>query len=780
MERCVGRIFAMAVCLLGLASCGGGGGSTGSTGNTGTETSNDPSLVVTADKSRLDFVGFDAVTTPIDPQTVNFTLTAGTGTYYGDVQADRPADFSARFTVSGPATAFVSLQPLRREPGTQSGSITFRLCNDANCNKVAWTKSIPYSVTVFSIDTTSLTLSGYEGSATAPATLKVSPTDTGRKLSLTPSLSSGSGWLSVSRAADSSITVTGDGAAVAPGSYQGKVRVTFTGQPDWPAVDVPVSFTVGDGLVAPAAATIELGLNSTKASMTATAQLDFKGTQAPSWTAGSDQPWLVLSQTSGKGSGPLEYSIDPSKTQDIANWSSATARVTISAPGLKDRSFPVTLNKRLPQIDAAWPNLMREGAGGTVRVSGRGLAQLAGIQQIRVGALNGITGSIASDTSATLTLPALPKGRTEISITNSAGLTTTAASISTALLSPSSAASAATTGDKRSSLFDPTRNAFFTINWRQNTLVRLTLVNGQWQLAGLPVTAIGDMAMAPDRRTLYVTSGEAKLLAVDPDTLQIRTSHVLPNTGLSGESLSTGSSRTRGLPVTSDQRIWFGNGYAYSLRYFDLLTESFGARQIDTYISLPIMSAPADGSAMWVNRQSVGAGYVYSPGSHTAKQAMDMPAIYYHAIFSEDGSRVVIDNDKLYKSADFSLIGALPRDNGFSTALLSPDGRRVYRPVMTAVNSYAVDHIDIYDATQVKPGSSELVKLGQIAVTAQATDCTPQQPGECDAVGSFTISPLGDTLFWVGNQALVVIPIPAGMSGLKATAGPRLLPAASR
>ena len=425
---------------------------------------------------------------------------------------------------------------------------------------------------------------------------------------------------------------------------------------------------------------------------------------------------------------------------------------------------------------------MRENGGGPVRVTGRGLTQLAGVQQIRVGTLTGITGSIASDTTATLTLPALPKGRTEISISNAAGLTTPSTLIATALPSPSSAASIATTGEKQSSLFDPSRNAFFTINRTQNTLVRWTLANGQWQRTELPVADIGDMAMTRDRRSLYVVSGDKELRAVDPDTMQVRKSHTLPapTQPFSTESLAPRSYQTLGLPVTNDLRIWFGANPWGVVRYFDLPSDSFGAQQSNYSSSSSGFYGSNDGSVMWISQRSP-PGEIYSPVSHFLAQDWGMPVVRQLAIFSDDASRVMVDNETLYRTSDYSVIGSLPGIPWMGTTwALSPDGRRVYRMAVTGTYSISVDHIDIFDATQTKPGSSELVKLGEIALPAQAAFCGYPVPQGCNSLGAINISPLGDTLFWIGNQALVVMPIPVEMSGLKATAGPRLLPAAAR
>ncbi len=85
-------------------------------------------------------------------------------------------------------------------------------------------------------------------------------------------------------------------------------------------------------------------------------------------------------------------------------------------------------------------------------------------------------------------------------------------------------------------------------------------------------------------------------------------------------------------------------------------------------------------------------------------------------------------------------------------------------------------HIDVYDATQPAAGSTDLTKLGEIPVAAQAVDCSGPC---CERAGSFIISPLGDALFWSGSTRVVVIPIRAPLASLQ-SAPPRLKPAATR
>lgn len=604
MDERIGRMVALLAVAGGLAACGGGG-SGGSGGGSTT-----PTLSVTADRTSLQFIGF--TTAPPNGQSITFTLVnAGTsGEFYGQIVPDRPEDFSASFTPNGTTSAVVVVTPLRLPTSVHSGVITFRLCSDVNCNKVAWSQAIPYTTGLFTVDASGLTLSGYEGVTNAPAGIAVSPADTSNQLTVTTAMTSGTGWLSAKRATDSSFAVTASAATVATGSYQGEVRISVAGQTGGPTVSIPVAFTVGDGTIAPPAGTVDLGLNGTLATMTGTATVAFRGTQSPKWTASSDQPWLVLDQAEGSGAGQVKYAVDPSKTGDIANWGSAKANIKISATGLSDVRVPVTLNKKLPEVYAVSPAVVKAGSAGTVRVTGRGLSQLTGTGLIQLAGVGGLTTTVISDTSASLKLPALAAGRASMSIPNAAGIMTTATTVGAASLNALPAAVFSTTGSKRSSFFDPTRQALFAVDTTQNLLVRFTYGGGQWQASSLAVERIGDMAMAPDRRTVYVVSGDATLLAVDPDTLTVRTSHVAPGAQWDG-SLWTGAMSTRGLPVTSNLRLWFGPSVGASARYFDMLSQSFGAKTSGT--GLPFsssMSASGDGSVMWLG---LGVTSTYDP-----------------------------------------------------------------------------------------------------------------------------------------------------------------------
>src|SRR2546428_210825 len=178
------RLGAMVLCAVVLASCGGGGGG-GSAG-----------LSVTADKSAVNLVAVAGIAS--GSQTINFTLTGGTGSYYGLILLDQAHVLTASFTPTSSPTAAVTIAPAydANPPGGRtSGNITLELCTDSNCANVAWSKTIPYTLTIFTIDTSGVSISGYEGAVTSSA-LAVSPPDTQGQMTVHGGTSTDYPWLS--------------------------------------------------------------------------------------------------------------------------------------------------------------------------------------------------------------------------------------------------------------------------------------------------------------------------------------------------------------------------------------------------------------------------------------------------------------------------------------------------------------------------------------------------------------------------------------------------------
>ena len=750
------RRLGAAMLVLALAACGGGGG--GSSGQSGP--------MVTVDRTSLQFVGF--VGNSLPAQTINVTLVnAGSeGPYYGTAISNQPGQLSADFEASSSNSATITFQPLVNTTGTAPGNVTLELCTDSACAHVVWSQSISYTITTFSIANTALSFGGDEGVTSAPQTIAISPVDSAHLLAI----ASSAPWLVATNNA-SSIVATASGTGMTAGSYSADITIAIGTQPGAATITVPVSFSIASGIVPPAATSIDLTATTATSALSGVGSISFRA--APNaWTAVSDASWLVLDTPAGAGAGTLAWHVDPTKVVSIPNWSSVIANVHVSATGYSDVTTTITLNKKLPEIYTTQPSTVAAGSTSTLSVTGRGLSQLADGTRVHVGSVGGtsLTAVITSDTNAILYVPALAAGPQQISVTNDAGLATQTAMLAAATPGSLHYATVANAGEKRSALFDPSRNAVYAVNLTQNTLVRYRLVGSTWQVDGKPVASIGDMAMTPDRSTLLVGSG-TNLLAIDPDTLATTSTYAASG------SLVPGPYFTKGLAVTSDLRVWFGGDQWSSMTYFDILHQSFGTQSLGSLGTNGMLYSP-NFYAPWAGSQMIVANMVLDPPLpnevyDATRQSISSPSgeptIYNGVSLSGDGSLALVDDLSLYRTVDWSLVGTaqVPATAIGLGTVLSTDGKRIYEPITANNNTLVVDHINVYDTSNVTPGSSSFAVVGQIAVTDQALDCGIQPAYGCGIRGTLFLSPLGDTLFWVGNQRLVVIPIPSAMSGIQ-------------
>lgn len=449
------------------------------------------------------------------------------------------------------------------------------------------------------------------------------------------------------------------------------------------------------------------------------------------------------------------------------------AQVTVSAAGVSDAATSVAVHKQLPEIYAVSPSTVPALRTSTVRITGRGLSQLQGIAAIHLDGQASTAGSVASDTEAVLELPALAAGTHQLAVPNTAATATSVVGLAAASPAALGHVTVANAGNKRSAVFDAGRNAVFAVNRDTNMLVRMRLDGSQQTVDGVPVGEIGDLALGPDRQTLYVSSGASRLLAIDPDSLQTKATHAIPPEqayaydGALKPSLQTST----GLAITSDRRLWFAPSGWSPLVYFDMLGMRFG--QVGVSPSQPLIHSPglyaaADGSRLLAAEMgSYPANhYLYTTATGKLTPMTSLPNVLNFASLSADGSGALVNRGALYHgdgAAGYQLKGRLPALPGVLNSALSPDGRRIYALVNADDASRPQpEAIDVYDATQPDPQSAVLTRIGRIALTDMASDCRSSDY-TCDTAGHLLISPLGDTLLWLGNKQLVVIPVPTFM-----------------
>jgi hypothetical protein len=731
---------ALAAFAMLLSSCGGGSGDTPS---------------VDTSRSSLEFIALSGSTA--GSQSIGISLNGGTGVVYA--RAGASGNFDTTVRVTSDTTASISVTPRGIHTSPASGSVTLQLCRDIACTQVVWSRDYGYTLSIIDLSPRSFSFSGYEGVSPEPQVLTLSPADPQRRFSV----DTGDAWLGVERISDSSFRITASGNAVAAGNHEGHLTLRHTTAGAVTALNA--SFSVGNGTVTPAARVIDVRAGTEVSDLSGAIPVDFQGGGAPTWTAVADQPWLVLPAPGGTGPGNLAYRVDTARLAERPNWSTETATVTLRATGRSDVHFPVQLNVQLAEVHSIWSNPVAPGAGGTVKAFGRGFSGLAA-NRFQLAGLPGATATVVSDTEALIDLPTTAvSGSYELTVSNALQLPTRGALLGVAQQPTFGAASVPTTGNKRSLLVDSLHGAIFSANRGNNSITRFRYRNGGWEASETPVPSIGDIGLSRDKRTLYATSGSETLLTFDADTLQPLSTYVLPPEIRPGINLSLppSSGLTSGLQVTSDMRLWLGNTDQWTrLTYFDLLDGQFhfhsGSGLRDSWASLyhPTMAASSDGSRMVIaeSGKTIVEKFMYAPAV-PALSPLPESTETWKAMLSADGSKLFSSGRTLYDTAQFNTLGAVTNVPDAAHAIMSPDGRWIYLLVRQPYTPNTVDKVEVYDTSSQSDGN--FAKAGEFPVTDQAQACSLAYGSEC---GALAIHPDGRTLFWAGNQRLVVLPIP--------------------
>ncbi len=772
------RACAAAIACALLAGCGGGGGGGDGGGSNG--------LRVTLDRSSLTTMSLNGSLPTADR--ANLDISGGTGTYYVGVTADgQPADFDVVVMNTTEAEVLVKPNAGTGAVGTSTVSqITFQLCRDTACAQVEWSHTIPMTVNRYRIDTTSIVLTGTEGVPATPVSLDIAPPDTSHVLTFT---SSNPAAMTVDHTDPAKLKLTL--ATPQASTLSADLGITFPGAETvfFDGLQVPVQLTITSDITVPPIAPFVVKAGTSAQSLAGTAPVGFVAGQNQSWTAVSDKPWLVLDTSAGTGASTLQFHVDPTRLDVTKNWATDVATISVSSPGLSTLDVAVSMLEQFPEISSSFPQAMMAGQATTVQVTGRGLSQLTDLTRLSVGGLPVSGGSIVSDTAATLQLPALPAGPARIAVSNVLGAAVMSAPLGVEAPGTYAAATVPGTGLFRSIAFDPFRQALYGANAGTDpyasttgSLQRFQLVGGAWQVTTLALDKVGYVALSPDHGTVWVEAG-TNLVAVDPDTMQVRSTVALPDGRSSDDFALVGTT----LPVTNDGRLWLNPSLVQPAGYYDLRTGVFGSLyppDVPTNYGLyePSLYATPGGTGIFMASctcsQPVGPSYWYDVASSAFTHPDNIPSID-QATFDGAGTLMVANAGTIYRTDSFATVGRIdltadpspdsPSYANYAT-VLSPDGRRAYSLVMPFMQQ-TIDHVAAFDTTTLIPGTASFAFLGNIALPDKATTCAASQAvSVCDRSGRLVMDPAGSTLFWLGEQGLVVVPIPSAMASTASVA----------
>jgi len=697
------------------------------------------------------------------------------------------------------ATTFtLSLDSL--PPGPYTGTVDVTSGNSAVILTVNYTvASSPNGENTLSASPPSLTLATVED-ANASSMINVTPPSWNPEVTATAEYPTGapSGWLSLT-AATGGDQVLASAATLSAGSYTANVRLHGA----YPSADVliPVALTVGVGLVRPADVPLALGAETLAPALAGTVPVNVAAGPAITWHAVSNVPWLKLTTGSGTTGASLAYAVDTTQIAALPDGATSVAQVTItpSIATMTPVAFNINLDKNLPQITSLGPYVQLTGQPARVVLRGTGFNSIANGSlttrfDIQGAATNSIT--VVNDTEVVAQFAALSAGTHTVSVSNALGLSTATSSVTAAAAPVYAYATVPTGGYLRSLAYDPQRGSLYGANLATNSIMSFHFSGSAWTSNSVALASANDVGLSQDGTALFATSippsSPGVLETLDPATLA-----TLQTSGPSVNFLATFTTLGFGIPSTNDGRAWLGIVAAGDFENMATVTTSNLQPSIVTpanvstsFFEGPWYAVSRDGERLIITQSASESPqppmlYLNAADSVVRTNPVQPPlAFSYDFALSETGDRLLIDSNSLYDGS-FNLIGtaSIPDAAYFPRKrLITPDGSRIYiitYPLDTSGTPPARPRVFAFDATV-----PALTVLGYFDVADYPTCIPNSNTGACTgATGAPTVAGAisldGKTLFFSGDQLLLIVPVPSTLT--PAVAAPSgLKPASSR
>jgi hypothetical protein len=552
---------------------------------------------------------------------------------------------------------------------------------------------------------------------------------------------------------------------------------------------VPVTVTVGNGLVTPANIVHTVDSETLTSTLGGTVDIDLVAGTPVNWVGSTNVAWLTVTPSGVTGS-TLTYSIDPVWLRTAANFADHEGLVFITAPGtvVTPISFPVVVQRRLAEVNAVGARIQSAGTRTTLVVKGRGFSAITN-PAARLAATGATPTSVqrVSDTKLVASFDSLSVGTHVVSVNNALGATTSTSSVLAVTPTPYAYDTVATGGSILQLAMDHETNTLYGVRrgatTAQGTLVIFRPGGGGWtaEAPPIPIAGVDNVGVLLDGEVI-VTTVPGSVRTFDRNTFSPR------------QTLDIGCSashfRSQNLPVTLDGRAWLGQGRINpgcagqplwgELGWYD---QTLGTYQLfDPTVSFPgrfangpsfIMSRNGERLIMHLegNQATPPMAYLDTTEGVLHTTPMDQGAWFQFASTSDDGSRVLFDHDRLLND-QFETVGrvSIPQyslpftDPALPIAsVLSPDGSRAY--VLTFPSSFRgqpttpaapLPRVWVLD-TSDDVGDAPLPVLGYFEIPDYPS-CVTGTPCDFRARAAITLD--ASTLFFAGDERMVITPIP--------------------
>lgn len=601
--------------------------------------------------------------------------------------------------------------------------------------------------------------------------------------------SQGQNWLEVTPVSNG-YSVTANASQLSAGTYTAYLVVQSNPVPVSTSLTqsqaIPISLTVGSGLVRPADISRIIEAETTLADLNGTVDIDLADGPQATWSAISSATWLTVSP-SGLTGAPMTYHIDPTFLASAGNFTQNIASVTISVPGSPHTpvTFDISVSPRFPEVSGVGAHVQVAGQAATLVVAGRGFAAIANpAGRISVAGNTPTSVERIHDGKLLLAFSGLSPGTHEVSVNNALGISTRSSDV-IAVTPNAHAYTAVVTGTHVQSLvMNHQTETLYGV--RRSSIGLLTygdlLVARQggagWTVDSYAVEGLENVGVQRDGDVVVKTTSAIRVL--DRVTLSEKFSLDLACTGV--DFLSQG-----GIPVTLDGRVWLSQSYSPDCQgyprwgkvgVFEPVTREFNASPFagnqtleESFANGPNFLMSRDGERLIIHSLEIMGGssvaYLdtseFIPKFFTFTDTTDVIlARPWHttASISDDGHRMLFDSDRVLDE-QFNIVGRLsiPGAPFVSASVISPDGTRVY--VLTSRNDLTQSYTPRVYVLDISGD------VGNAAVPVLGYFELPDYPScfydeaTCYLHFPAAISLDGETLYFAGPEKLIVTPIPS-------------------
>lgn len=740
-----------AILMVSLVACGGGGDATS----------------VSSSASALNFQGY--VGESIASQSISIKLKEAPGTVYVDYGADNPSIAGVNGYLTGERSGVLEVRPgYFPSVGTYKTRVYLNLYSDpAGLTLLA---SYAYDITVvvdkgLEVAPGTLSLNAAQG-ATAKATLALSGLAGASGVSFSATRPQEEvlppAWLRVVFEGRN-VEVTASAEGLPPGNYSTQLIIRADrGTLGTSYVTVPINFTVGPGLLAPARQTLLFNINSTQSSLASSVPVTRGDGASLAWSATTTAPWLALSALSGVSPANLGFAVNLEQAKSLTPFADHTATIVLSSPVSVPVEYQVVLQQRVPYVSFAGPYGIPVGTTTRVILGGKGFSQMtAPASSLQFSGLNVGQIQVVSDTQISVNVTPSSAGNYSLSVVNSAGWISTQASLAVARTHTYAPAILTHEVQKSRFVHDPVRKAVFSLAQDKNAVYKFSLVDGAWRTDEIAINSPASLTLSPDGRSLWVFSdtlySDQLMIEIDPDVLSVRASYA---TGVQNSNFKLST-----LPVTSNNRMWLYGG-----DYFDLELRTRGRNDalVPQSLDFGTLFGSADGSlAVFgpsLNGSTIPPAYIYDPARNEVGPSSGGLELGRNASVSTDGSRILGDWGVVRVfDRSFNVIGQLPAapsSEFWGDVALTPDGKKILVVRQQSSGIGVPLSIDVYSTQSLRAGTTEFERSARIPLTTDVRWCDPAA-FSC-SYGATKLLPARDssTVFWFGNKSMMVIPLP--------------------